>query len=82
MQEDHSRTIRATIVKKYEGAKENLRKDIETVSSVLLPIDTWTSTAIDSYITVTEHHITDDKSYARETQWGLNFFLQDCKSAF
>lgn len=38
--------------------------------------------AIDSYITVTEHHITDDKSYARETQWGLNYFYKTARVRF
>ena len=54
------KTIRARIMKKFDDSKDSLRQDLETVSSASLTTDTWTSTSTDSYITVTEHHITDD----------------------
>jgi hypothetical protein len=54
------KTVRSRILKKYDDGKEILAKELGDVTSVSLTTDTWTSTTTDSYITVTEHHITDD----------------------
>ena len=54
------KTIRARITKRYEEQKTVLTDELQTIDSVAITTDTWTSNATDSYITVTEHHITDD----------------------
>ena len=53
-------TIRSRICRIYEEQKIKLLSELSSVSSVSLTTDTWTSTATVSYITVTEHHISDD----------------------
>ncbi|CAG2202961.1 unnamed protein product [Mytilus edulis] len=40
--------------------KKRLISEISSAKSASLTTDTWTSTATESYITVTEHHITDN----------------------
>ena len=53
-------TLRARVIKRYDDEKECLIQQISNVSSASITTDTWTSNTTDSYITVTEHHITDD----------------------
>ena len=52
-------TIRSRIMHRYETERETLSTDLDAVSSVAITTDTWTSNSTESYITVTEHHITD-----------------------
>ena len=52
--------MRARILKRHEDEKENVCINLVGAISVSLTTDTWTSTATDSYITVTEHHITEN----------------------
>ncbi|WAQ95606.1 ZBED1-like protein [Mya arenaria] len=52
-------TVRARITRKYEEQKSALFTDLDHVTSASITTDTWTSTATHSYITVTEHHITN-----------------------
>ena len=43
----------------YTEQKEKLKEDIENCGHVALTSDIWTSSAVDSYLTVTAHFITD-----------------------
>ena len=49
--------IRSRIVKRYDDEKISLTSELDSADSVSLTTDTWTSSATESYITVTEHHI-------------------------
>ncbi|VDI03848.1 Hypothetical predicted protein [Mytilus galloprovincialis] len=53
-------TIKSCIAKLYDEQKKRLISEISSAKSASLTMDTWTSTATESYITVTEHHITDN----------------------
>jgi len=53
-------TIRARINKRYGDEKASLVERLKNVSGAAITTDTWTSTSCESFITVTEHHITDD----------------------
>ena len=50
-------TIRSCIVKRYDEEKISLTSELDSADPVSLTTDTWTSSATESYITVTEHHI-------------------------
>ena len=53
-------TIKYRIGKLYDEQKTRLISEIASAQSVSLTTDTWTSVATESYITVTEHHLTDN----------------------
>ena len=52
-------TIKSRIGKLYDERTTRLISEISSAQSVFLTTDTWTSVATESYITVTEHHLTD-----------------------
>lgn len=51
-------TVRSRILQRYDSEKETLRSDLAKMSSASITTDTWTSNSTESFITVTEHHIT------------------------
>ena len=53
-------TVKSRIMHRFNNERESLLKSLTGVESASLTTDTWTSNATDSYITVTEHHITND----------------------
>ncbi|CAC5402662.1 unnamed protein product [Mytilus coruscus] len=53
-------TIKSRIAKLYDEQKKRLISEISSAKSASLTTDTWTSTATESYIIVTEFHITDN----------------------
>ena len=56
-----SRThITSIICKKYHTIKEEMLSSVESILSVSLTTDIWTSRAVQAYITVTIHFITKD----------------------
>lgn len=86
-------TICLPIAKRYDDEKDSLVTELKNVQCALLTTDTWTSTATELYITVTEHHIDDEwelKSNVlmtramHERRIGQNIAskLQSCASEF
>ncbi|XP_060605586.1 zinc finger BED domain-containing protein 4-like [Ruditapes philippinarum] len=86
-------TVKSRIEKRYDDERESLVKNLESVQSVSLTTDTWTSNATDSYMTITEHHLTDDwvmesnvlmtrEMQERHTGENLANKLKDCVSEF
>ena len=53
-------SIKSRIGKLFDEQKTRLISEISSAQSVSLTTDTWTSVATESYITVTEHHLTDN----------------------
>lgn len=86
-------TVRARIVKRYDSEKDRLTSELASVPTASITTDTWTSNSTESYITVTEHHITDDWEMKanvlitrampeRHTGENLANKLKDCVSEF
>ena len=86
-------TVKSRLIKRYDDERDSLVKELNSVQSVSLTTDTWTSNATESYITVTEHHITDDWEMQsnvlmtrampeRHTGENLANKLLDCASEF
>ena len=85
--------MKSRLIKRYDDERDSLVKELNSVQSVSLTTDTWTSNATESYITVTEHHITDDWEMQsnvlmtrampeRHTGENLANKLLDCASEF
>ena len=54
------RFVKSGIMPRYDNDKESLLKILTGVKSACLSTDMWTSNATDTYMTLTEHHITND----------------------
>jgi hypothetical protein len=52
--------IKSRIGKLYDDQKTRLISEILSAQSVSLTTDTWTSVVTESYITITEHHLTNN----------------------
>lgn len=55
-------TVRTRIVKRYDEEKETLLSNLKDIEGAAITTDSWTSNSTESYMTVTEHHITEDWS--------------------
>ncbi|XP_052786338.1 E3 SUMO-protein ligase ZBED1-like [Mya arenaria] len=86
-------TIRSRIMARYDEERAALAERLESVPITSITTDTWTSNATDSYITVTEHHVTADweiefnvlmtrEMPERHTGDNLALRLQGCASEF
>ncbi|XP_052221657.1 zinc finger BED domain-containing protein 4-like [Dreissena polymorpha] len=87
------KTVRTCIQRRYDVEREALMSQLESVPSVSITTDTWTSNSTESFITVTEHHMTDAwdlKSNVlitrampeRHTVENLAHRLKDCVTEF
>ena len=86
-------TIRSRIMQRYDREREALSTEMESVSSTAITTDTWTFNSKQSFITVTEHHIADNRSIKtnvlmtrvmpeRHTGENLANRLKDCVQEF
>ncbi|XP_073728840.1 E3 SUMO-protein ligase ZBED1-like [Misgurnus anguillicaudatus] len=55
-------TTKQLILERYSKEKQALKDQLTAVQSVCLTTDLWTSVAMESYISVTAHYISDDFS--------------------
>ena len=53
------KTVRTRIQRRYDVEREALTSELSEVKSASITTDTWTSNSTESFITVTEHHVTD-----------------------